>query len=134
MGNLNLTIDSFRLALEESLGEDNSLCFITSNGIYIGKHVLIDSDLKPEDINDNAENLIPFLYSQANSIELEGSSKEYKDYIDGLNFDETILLKDVRLKTGRISINIPHVVLNVNQVISVQLINNQNIEELLKAY
>ncbi|WP_017379773.1 hypothetical protein [Paenisporosarcina sp. TG-14] len=131
IGNLQETINTFRIVLEGDLGKSNCLSFVTTNGIYFGKQILVNNDLK--EVN-NTDELTPFIYSKANFFTEEEFNNEENTFLKELDLNETILLEDVKFKCRKAIIQIKHVVLNVNQIVSVQLVSNQAVDEFLENY
>ncbi|MGI2326990.1 hypothetical protein [Planococcus sp. YIM B11945] len=131
MGNMQETINVLRIALEGDFGNDNSLSFITPAGIYFGKLLTIKEETREA---TTADEVVPINYSKANFYTKKDMRKEDNDFIKELDFNETILLEDVKFKSGKTVNHMKHAVLNVNQIISVQLVSNHSIDDVLKNY
>lgn len=131
MGNMQETINVLRIAMEGEFGRDNSLSFITPAGIYFGKLLTIKEETKEP---ATADEVVPINYSKANFYTKSDLKEENNNFLKDLDFNETILLEDVTMKTGKTVNHIKHSVLNVNQIISVQLVANSAIDDVLKNY
>lgn len=127
MGNLMETIGAYRVILEdEAIGKDNTLMIVTSNGIYFGTPILAEKITTFKTTDD----LMQLGYYQANYSSEEEVEDESFD-LPELKLDETILLKDVKYKTGNVVVTAQYLVLNLNQVISVQIGFKDTIEKIL---
>ncbi|TWT00994.1 hypothetical protein [Planomicrobium sp. CPCC 101079] len=131
MGNMQETINVLRIAMEGEFGRDNSLSFITPAGIYFGKLLAIKEETREP---ANADELVPINYSKANFYTRSELKSQDNHFLEDLDFSETILLEDVKFKTGKTVNHIKHAVLNINQIISVQLVANSAIDDVLKNY
>lgn len=126
MANLLDTIVSFSSVtkLEELKG--NTLCFITTNGVVLGKPINVEPH--ESDVKTN-EDLIKLLYGE--SIKF---TKEINDENElKRNLEETILLEDVKYKVGKTTLNMKHFVLNTSQIVGVFLTSTDQVEDFLNS-
>jgi len=128
MGNLSLTISNFSDALESETLKDNCIAFVTTNGVYFATVVsLID-----EPVFEDPKDIMLMMYSKINRFTGEEMEKEENSHLKDINFDETILLENVKYKTGNTTFHAKHVVLNVNQVVSFTLVSNREVDGFLE--
>lgn len=131
MGNLQETINSFKTIVTYEELSDYTLMFIASNGLYFGTPIDLHNDI--EEVQ-NSEDLPLFAYTQANIVTEEELENEEYSYLKDLNFKETILLENVKFKIGKVITNTMYSVLNVNQIVSLQIVPKDVVDEILSGY
>lgn len=130
MGNLNHTISTFQNMLDKDPEPVSTLMLVTANGVYFGEQE-ITRDPK---LFTAPSSYVELGYSIANFFSEEDLEDLKKGNLSDLDFSETILLKNAKFKIGRTIMDIGFTVINVNQIISVQIVLRDKVDEMLQGF
>ena len=124
MANLMDTISALSSITEIKDIQGNSLCIITSNGVYVGTQITVNNS---DAVYTNTNNLIRHIYY----LSIQNSEN---NVVNGkaVNLDETILLENVKYKVGKVVMTANHVVLNISQIVSLHVLQTETAEAFLQ--
>ena len=124
MANLLVTVQTLANSLSDEMLSNNTMCFITTNGVVIGKPISVNiDDNELSDIQD----ITKYLYGLSVKVSKE---KINNDKLD-LNLKETILIENAQFKLGNVKLNLRHLVLNVSQIVGFYAADSRTLEDVL---